>query len=112
MAGMANRKSYLKEWRKHRGYTQDQVVGYLAALGDPLVPSTGASLSRLENGHQPYSQRVLEALADFYNTEPGYLLDRNPLKEGELIDLVAILTEKQKAQASAILNAMLQADIG
>lgn len=53
---------YFKEWRKHRGYTQDQVVDRLAELDDPNLPATGASLSRLENGKQPYSQRIVEAL--------------------------------------------------
>lgn len=42
------------------------------------MPQTGASLSRLENGKQHYSQRVLEALGAVYNTEPWELIGRSP----------------------------------
>lgn len=97
---------YLKEWRTWRGKTQAQVLDQLSMHDDPLLPRTGASLSRLENGKQPYSQRVLEALADIYGCEPGELIGRNPYKEGEIIDFVSRLDEKQKAQALAILEAM------
>lgn len=99
---------YLKEWRKHRGLTQDQVVGRLADMDDQLLPTTNASLSRLENGKQPYSERILEALAFIYDTKAGHLLERNPLKEGEVIDLMAHLDNAQRRQVEALIVAMQQ----
>lgn len=102
---------YLKEWRKHRHLTQDQVVDRLAAFEDPLMPQTSASLSRLENGKQPYGQRILEALADIYQCEPDHLIGRDPTKEGEVIDLWARLTEQQRRQARAVIEA-LQSEAG
>jgi transcriptional regulator with XRE-family HTH domain len=39
---------------------------------------THASLSRIERGLQPYSQAVLEALADALQTDPASLLIRDP----------------------------------
>jgi transcriptional regulator with XRE-family HTH domain len=101
-------KHYLREWRKKRGLTQEQVVGRLAGLDDPLLPTTAASLSRLENGKQPYSERILEALADIYDTRAGHLLDRNPLKEGEVVDFMAHLNESQQRQVLALIEAMRQ----
>jgi transcriptional regulator with XRE-family HTH domain len=100
-------RTYLKEWRKHRGLTQDQVVDRLAAFDDEKIPRTAASLSRIENGQQIYTQRILEALADVYSVdEPGWLLDRNPLVAGEVIDMWAKLTERDRAQARVIIEAL------
>jgi transcriptional regulator with XRE-family HTH domain len=96
-------KPYLKEWRKHRHYTQDQVIDRLAAFDDPLLPGTAASLSRIENGKQPYSQRIIEALADVYQCSPGELIGRNPAVEGDVIDMLARLSEQQRAQIRDII---------
>lgn len=103
---MAEQRFYFKEWRKFRHLTQEQVVGRLVAFEDPLLPQTEASLSRIETGKQPYSQRILEALADIYSVEPHQLLGHNPYKEGELIDLLAVLDERQRAQARAVIEAL------
>lgn len=97
---------YFKKWRKHRNLTQEQVVDRLAAMDDPLIPQTTASLSRLENGKQTYTQRILEALAEVYQCDPDHLLGRDPTKEGELIDLVALLDERQRRQALAVIDAI------
>ena len=97
---------YLKEWRKHRRYTQDQVIDRLVILDDPLLPTTAESLSRLENGKQPYSQRIVEALADIYQCEPDHLIGRDPSKDGEVIDLWGRLTDSQRGIARAMLDEM------
>jgi transcriptional regulator with XRE-family HTH domain len=107
---MTQKRIYLKEWRKHRGYTQKQVTGWLAELDDDRLPQTDASLSRIERGEQPYSQRILEALADKYLCEPWELIGRDPTKEGKVIDLVAIMNDRQRAQAVAILEALIRGD--
>jgi transcriptional regulator with XRE-family HTH domain len=107
-AAMSHHKTYIREWRTFRGLTQDQAVDRLAALDDPHVPTTAASLSRLENGKQPYSQRSLEALAQIYDCEPDELLGRDPTKEGRVIDFMKHLDSAQQAQALAILKAFTQ----
>ena len=99
-------KHYLKQWRKHRNLTQDQVVDRLVVLEDALLPQTAASLSRLENGKQPYSERIIEALAEIYQCEPDHLIGRDPTKEGEVIDLWQRLTLDERKQAQAILQAL------
>lgn len=105
---MSHHKTYLREWRRFRGLTQDQAVDRLAVLDDPHVPITAASLSRLENGKQPYSQRSLEALAQVYDCEPDELLGRDPFKDGRVIDFMKHLDSAQRAQALAILQAFTQ----
>lgn len=110
MAGNETRRAfnrqYFREWRQHRSMTQAEVVARLEYIGGDL-PTTGASLSRLENGKQPYSQPVLEALAEIYQTEPAALLERNPLKEGEVVDFWAALDERQRKQVMAIAKAVV-----
>lgn len=64
------RKTFFREWREHRGLTQEQLAGRL----DTSV----ASISRIESGTQPYTQDVLEAMADALMTDPASLIMRNP----------------------------------
>lgn len=67
----ARRRTFFKEWRQHRGLSQEQ-------LADRLGTSV-ASISRIEGGTQPYTQDVLEALAEALQTDPASLLMRNPM---------------------------------
>ena len=106
---MVRKKTYLKEWRKHSHLTQDQVIDRLTIHDDELLPRTAASLSRIENGKQIYTQRILEALADIYQVdEPGWLLDRNPKMDGRVIDLMSRLSDKQRDHAMEILETVFK----
>ena len=69
------RPTYLKEWREHRRLTQSQALKSLKYKG---VACSKPSLSRLENGRQPYSEPILCALADLYQCEPADLISRRP----------------------------------
>lgn len=109
-------KNYIREWRKKAELSQKQVIGRLAELvgdqqpDDPAlrVPTTEASLSRIENGKQNFTMATLEALAEVLGAEePGWLLDRNPLKAGEVVSLGDYkLNAEQALQAKAVLDAM------
>lgn len=108
--------NYVREWRKKRGFSQKELVNRLVELAgdvppeDPAlrVPTTEASLSRIENGKQNFTMGTLEVLAAALDVEvPGWLLSRNPFMEGEVIYLSDYrLTEEQKLQAKAVLDAM------
>lgn len=109
-------KNHIKEWRKKAGLSQKQVIERLIVLvgdqqpDDPAlrVPTTEASLSRIENGKQNFTMATLEALADVLGAEvPGWLLTRNPLKAGEVVSLDDYkLDTEQAIQAKAVLDAM------
>jgi transcriptional regulator with XRE-family HTH domain len=62
---------FLREWREYRGYSLKEVEA-----GTGIKHS---SLGRIERGEYGYEQRHLEALADFYRTQPALLLGANPL---------------------------------
>jgi transcriptional regulator with XRE-family HTH domain len=49
-----------------------------ARVGDQIGGMTHASLSRIERGLQPYSQPVLEAIADALTTDAASLIMRDP----------------------------------
>jgi transcriptional regulator with XRE-family HTH domain len=62
--------TYLREWRESRGKRLDDI-------GKAVGLSKG-QLSRVERGHQPYSQPILEAYAEALGCRPGDLLTHPP----------------------------------
>lgn len=68
-------KTFIREWREFRGLTLERLAD---RVGEKIGGFTHASLSRIERGLQPYSQPVLEAIAEALQTEPASLLMRNP----------------------------------
>lgn len=64
------RRTFIKEWREYRNLTQE-------ALG-ARIGTSGAMISRIENGETPYTQDTLEGLAHALMTDPASLLMRNP----------------------------------
>lgn len=64
------RTTFIRQWREFRGLTLEQLAD--------RVETTHASLSRIERGRQPYSQALLEAIAEALQTDPPSLLMRNP----------------------------------
>lgn len=94
-----NRKHpfYLREWRKHRGLTQQQ-------LADRLESSKGY-VSDLENGKRRYNQDLLEALAYALMCEPADLLIRNPLQEDAIWSIWEAVSEADRPRVIAMLKA-------
>lgn len=109
---MGRKRTYIRAWReaggmdrRPGGYSLDDMVGRLDELG---VKITGASLSRIERGIQPYSQDILEAIADALGVTAADLIENDPTKpEAEIIDLTRHMDEREKRQAAAVLRAML-----
>jgi len=64
------RRTFIREWRKFRRLTQDQ-------LAEPLG-ITGATVSRIENREIGYGQDLLEGIADQLGTHVSILLSRAP----------------------------------
>lgn len=70
MAIRIRRPLLLRQWRKHRGLTQEK-------LAERLGTSKGY-ISQLESGKQRYNQQHLEALAEALDCDPVDLLIRDP----------------------------------
>lgn len=70
------RRTFIREWRKHRGLTLEQLADRLEM--------TASHFSMLERGQRGYTQETLEAIADTLQTSAASLLMRNPeLDEAE-----------------------------
>lgn len=89
-------RHYIKEWRDFRGFTQERLA--------ERVGLTAGAISQLERGLTGYTQPTIEALADALNCEPGDLLDRNPLVEGQVVDLVSRLRHAPPALRQQVLD--------
>lgn len=81
-------RHFIRQWRKKRGLS-------LRALADRMELEPGgelllshASLGRIEQGKQAYTEEHLEALAEALNCETWELLHVNPEKAGEVVDLL------------------------
>jgi transcriptional regulator with XRE-family HTH domain len=66
----AFRQTFIRQWREHRQMTLEQLA--------QQVGISYASLSRIERGVQPYSQMILEALAEALQTDVACLLVCEP----------------------------------
>lgn len=103
MAG--KHKNHIQAWRKRAGYTQKEVIDRLRELiaagkVDPeeRIPTTEASLSRMENGEQNFAIAALEALAIVLGVdEPGWLLDTDPT-EGKPVNMWGYNLDKDEAE--------------
>jgi transcriptional regulator with XRE-family HTH domain len=107
--------NYVKDWRRHKGLSQKELVARLIELAgegtpdDPelRIPTTEASLSRIENAKQNFNMATLQALAKALDVdEPGWLLDRKPGPGAQVIYLWDHLSIGDQEKARAVLEAM------
>lgn len=102
MANRFRRPTYIRAWREHRGFTQERLA--------ERVSLTAATLSRVENGKLPYSQPMLEALAEALGCEPADLLARPPGKDFGLQSVISTMTDEQKRKSLALIQALISAE--
>lgn len=95
---------FLRQWRKYRGLTQEEV--------GERIEVNASTLSRVERGEIPYDQDLLERLALVYLCEPADLLSIDPLKPDPpklVYDRLRSAPDAIRDQALAVLNALLKA---
>ncbi len=95
------RRTYIREWREHRGLSLRQLADRLEH--EPAGKSLShASLGRIETGQQAYTQPILEAIAVALSVDEYDLLHVHPAKAGEVVDITRLLRnldESRQAQA-------------
>jgi transcriptional regulator with XRE-family HTH domain len=96
------RRTFIREWRKYRGLTIEQLAGRV-----DVQPS---ALSYLERGQSGYTQGTLESIAHALSTTPEALLTVDPNKEGEVVDLLRLIDDRNRAQAIRVLRALTGTD--
>lgn len=93
--------TFFKEWRKHRGLTQDRLAERLG--------TTKTRVSMKETGEEPYDQDYLEALADALQTDAASLLMRNPLEPEAIWSVWDQAKPAQRRQIVEVAKALLKA---
>lgn len=69
-----------------------------------------SKISRIETGQTPYNEDDLAAAAEAYQTTPAALIEVNPLKEGEVVDLLRIMRDLRaddQQRVRAVIAAMI-----
>ena len=90
-------RCFLREWRKHRGLTQEQLAD--------AIDSTKQTVSRMESGSLPYNQPFLEACADALNCRPANFLLAPPAESDDTkLRIVQALDGKTEGQLRKILQ--------
>lgn len=100
---------YIKQWRKKRGISLRKLAARLETEvgGDPLI--SYASLNRIEKGEQPFSEPILNAVADALAVTRSMLLEMDPEKEGHVVDLLNKMDRPTRDQAVRMLELMARA---
>lgn len=90
---------FIREWRRKRNLSLRKLAARMEKEpgGDEII--SHVSIGRIENGLQPYSQPILEALSVALNVSKSALLEINPEKEGQVIDLVRLLPKERQTEA-------------
>lgn len=89
---------FLREWRKHRGLTQQQLADRLDI--DRTI------VSKTETGKLEYNQHFLEAAADALMCEPADLLVRDPTAPDPIWTIWDRIPAVEKPKAIAVLEAL------
>lgn len=98
-------KTFIKEWREFRGLSLRKLAARIEREpGEELI--SFASLGRIEKGQQPYSQPILEGLAKALDVSVSQLLESDPHKEGEIIDLLKRLDDAKKEDVVKMLRGL------
>jgi transcriptional regulator with XRE-family HTH domain len=94
---MEHQRHFIREWRKHRGLTQDQLA--------ERVGISRPQLSKIEKGKRKYDQAFLEAAAEELRCDPADLLVRNPLEPGGIWSIWDRVPASQRTLARRALEA-------
>lgn len=91
-------RNYVRQWRKHRGLTQEKLA--------ELTGYTPSSISQLETGTQGYEEATLVKLSQALDCKPGDLIS-GPPEEIAFISELRELDPEKRAEVMAALNDML-----
>lgn len=88
---MSKKAHYIREWRKYRGLTQEQLA--------ERIGITKSYVTKIETGARRYDQPFLEAAAEVLRVAPADLIMRDPSDPEGLWSLWDDLTPPERQQA-------------
>lgn len=94
-------KHFIREWRTYRKLSLRKLADRMES--EPGVQLTSHSnIDRIEKGEQPYTQDIIEAIADALEVSVTELLTVDPSKDGEVVDLLHLINKREKDRDAAI----------
>jgi transcriptional regulator with XRE-family HTH domain len=93
-----HRPTFIREWRKHRGLSQERLAERLEISQE--------NVSLIENGKVAYTQPILEAMAEALNCTPADLIMRPPGSGDDIRDIMAALSPDSQKRAIAVIKAL------
>lgn len=112
-------RHFLREWRNYRHLSLEKVTEHLRALaearpnyGSKRIGATHGNLSRIERGEVPYSQPLLEMLAEIYQTDPASLIMRNPKDPDAIWSIWDQIEPLQRMHATDVLRTFVHKKTG
>lgn len=96
-----HRPTYIRQWRKHRGYSLDKLA--------QMVPMDKSNLSKVERGILPYNQEMLERLAVALMTDPASLLIRDPTRDDAIWSIWDKASPGERSQIESVAAALVSA---
>lgn len=103
-AGMSRpakfRKTYIRQWRKHRKLTLERLAERLEM--------TASHLSMLERAERGYTQETLEAIAAALQTDVASLLMRDPSDESAIWSIWDQAKPGERSQIEDVVRALVR----
>ena len=100
MARQKFQRTYIREWRKHRGLTLEQLANRLEM--------TASHLSMLERGQRGYTQETLELVSHALRTDPASLIMRNPTDPDAIWSIWEQAQPGEKRQIAEIAKTLIR----
>lgn len=92
-------RQFFRQWREHLDLTQDRALERLEGWSQ-------SKLSRIESGATVWNAIDLADLEQAYGISEYLLLNVDPTKEGEVVDILGLINDKNREQAIRILRAL------
>lgn len=93
-------RNSIRAWRESLNLTLEGAVERVRELN---IPTTPASLSRIERGIQNYDAELLYALAQAFGCEPSDLVMRRPRNKQD-VELWSVITNLKPAEQEQLLR--------
>lgn len=97
---------YIRSWRKSRGLTQKQLAERMEREpGEQLM--SYVTVSNIERGDQSPTLEQLSAFAEALEVSVSDLIENDPNKNGDVVDLLRLINEDNRATVVAMIKAAI-----
>lgn len=97
---------YIREWREYRGLSLRKLAERLEVDAGGKLLADHTQISRIEKGEYQFAEDILNALAVALDVTREDLLSKNPNKDGEVIDLLRKMDERDRERIIEMMKVM------